>query len=531
MSYLRNLLKGDQGDPGDPGPKGDQGDPGPKGDQGDPGTAGADGTSVTIIGELASTDDLPGSGSAGQAYTIGGDLYVWATGSSTWVNVGPIRGPKGDPGDPGADGADGTNGTNGTNGSNGTNGTSATVAIGTVTTGAAGSSATVANVGTSSAAVLNISIPKGDTGAKGDKGDKGDPGTPGTGGGGLSGIVDVQSLGAVGNGTHDDTAAILAARDSGAAVVWFGPGTYLTDDIVWDKEVQIWGPGSRFVTIKPTGSGFGFILRPPTNAARMQIKGITLDGSLNTQASTKCGLLLQRSALGEDVVVKNFNGDGARYAPYDASTTDGSGGSIGNAAFFSLWTHCKFTDNGGDGFDVRFGANCNGFINCQFIRNKGDGWHHRTDGQPTYGNWRLGGQSSYNSGHGDNIESGTDITTMALYTEYNHTPTNQNTDGYTGSDVDIFVGDDVSRSKIEVGVLLNGLSSHVRAPAVGLNTSCGVFAGPDRLFTSAAGVTTKYHTPHQIPAPANCTATDIAGIVAFINTNLIGKSKTAGERS
>lgn len=44
-------------------------------------------------------------------------------------------------------------------------GNSSTITIGTVTTGAAGSSAAVTNSGTASAAVLNFTIPKGDTGA------------------------------------------------------------------------------------------------------------------------------------------------------------------------------------------------------------------------------------------------------------------------------------------------------------------------------------------------------------------------------
>lgn len=59
-------------------------------------------------------------------------------------------------------------------GSAGAAGTAATVAVGTVTTGAAGSSAAVANGGSSSAAVLNFTIPRGDVGADGQKGDKGD---------------------------------------------------------------------------------------------------------------------------------------------------------------------------------------------------------------------------------------------------------------------------------------------------------------------------------------------------------------------
>ena len=44
-------------------------------------------------------------------------------------------------------------------------GTAATIAVGTVTTGPAGSAASVSNSGTSSAAVFDFVIPKGDPGA------------------------------------------------------------------------------------------------------------------------------------------------------------------------------------------------------------------------------------------------------------------------------------------------------------------------------------------------------------------------------
>lgn len=95
----------------------------------------------------------------------------------------------------------------GANGSNGANGAAATVAIGTVTTGAAGSSASVTNVGTSTNAILNMTIPRGNTGASG------------------GGYVSVDTYGAVGNGTTDDTAAInaaLAACPQGGAVLLTG---------------------------------------------------------------------------------------------------------------------------------------------------------------------------------------------------------------------------------------------------------------------------------------------------------------------
>lgn len=55
-------------------------------------------------------------------------------------------------------------GNTGLPGTNGTNGAAATIAVGTVTTGAPGSSAIITNAGTSSAAVFNFTIPRGDTG-------------------------------------------------------------------------------------------------------------------------------------------------------------------------------------------------------------------------------------------------------------------------------------------------------------------------------------------------------------------------------
>jgi hypothetical protein len=66
----------------------------------------------------------------------------------------------------------------GSTGAPGANGSAATVAVGTVTTGSAGSSASVTNAGTSSAAVLNFTIPRGDTGATGATGATGPAGTP-----------------------------------------------------------------------------------------------------------------------------------------------------------------------------------------------------------------------------------------------------------------------------------------------------------------------------------------------------------------
>ncbi|KRN01055.1 hypothetical protein FD13_GL001456 [Levilactobacillus senmaizukei DSM 21775 = NBRC 103853] len=90
------------------GPKGDRGD---KGDQGVAGPAGAPGTSVKVLGSFDSTDSLPMNAKAGDGYFVGTDLNVFD--GSKWVDVGPIRGPKGEPGEKGIAGSDGIPGEKG----------------------------------------------------------------------------------------------------------------------------------------------------------------------------------------------------------------------------------------------------------------------------------------------------------------------------------------------------------------------------------------------------------------------------------
>jgi len=160
-----------------------------------PKTAGAWGSGVSLIG-------APGAnGTNGTAATVSvGSVTTGAAGSSATVtNTGTSSAavlaftiPRGDAG---------------TNGTNGTNGTAATVAVGTVTTGAAGTSASVTNAGTSSAAVLNFTIPRGDTGAAGTNG--------------TNGAAATITVGTVTTGAAGTSASVTNAGTSSAAIFNF----------------------------------------------------------------------------------------------------------------------------------------------------------------------------------------------------------------------------------------------------------------------------------------------------------------------
>ena len=135
-------------------PRGDKGEKGDPGDKGDPGPRG-EGLQVDHVAD--SIGGLPSSGvSEGDTGMVAGELYAWD--GSKWVSQGNVQGVKGDDGAPGQ---------------------AATVSVGRVTTGEPGTPAAVSNSGTTSAAVLDFTIPRGEDGAPGAKGDPGEPGHDG----------------------------------------------------------------------------------------------------------------------------------------------------------------------------------------------------------------------------------------------------------------------------------------------------------------------------------------------------------------
>jgi hypothetical protein len=210
-----------QGPQGVPGPKGPQGDPGgsgPPGSQGLPGPAATIAVGGTVTGAPGSNATVTNTGSSSAA------IFNFAI-------------PRGDVGATGAQG------------NQGVQGPAATVAVGTTSTGAPGSNAAVNNSGTSSAAVFNFTIPRGDVGAQGSTGPQGPQGATGaqgaTGSQGPQGATGPQ--GPAGAGTGDmlrsvydingdnivDHAALADTATNASAVPWTGitgkPATFPPD--------------------------------------------------------------------------------------------------------------------------------------------------------------------------------------------------------------------------------------------------------------------------------------------------------------
>ena len=93
---------------------------GPQGPKGDKGEKGDTGTSLTISGTVDSEAALPKNPKDGVGYMVQGDLYIAKDGK--FINVGRIKGPKGDTGPQGPIGERGPQGIKGDRGSIGPQG-------------------------------------------------------------------------------------------------------------------------------------------------------------------------------------------------------------------------------------------------------------------------------------------------------------------------------------------------------------------------------------------------------------------------
>ena len=155
-----------RGETGATGPQGPQGETGATGPQGPAGTAGEAATvtvGTTTTGDAGTNASVTNTGTAQNAI-LNFTIPRGETGAT-----GP-QGPQGETGAIGPQGPQGETGAVGPQGPAGTAGEAATVTVGTTTTGDAGTNASVTNTGTAQNAVLNFTIPRGETGATGPQG-------------------------------------------------------------------------------------------------------------------------------------------------------------------------------------------------------------------------------------------------------------------------------------------------------------------------------------------------------------------------
>lgn len=162
---------------------------GPKGQKGDKGEKGDTGTSLTISGTVDSEAALPKNPKDGEGYMVQGDLYIAKNGS--FINVGRIKGPKGDTGPQGEQGPRGPQGIKGEKGDIGPQGFKGDQGD----RGPQGLKGDRGNVG-----------PQGATGPQGPKGDKGDPLT-------FAQLTDEQKKDIANKVVIDDIAAAYVKKD------------------------------------------------------------------------------------------------------------------------------------------------------------------------------------------------------------------------------------------------------------------------------------------------------------------------------
>lgn len=187
-----------------------------------------------LVVEIAAGYGVPNGGGGGGTVTVNvGSTTTGAPGSNAQVtNTGTSQAvvlaftiPRGDTG------ATGPQGPTGATGAQGPAGTAATVNVGTTTTGAPGSNATVTNSGTSSAAVFEFTVPRGDTGATGPQGATGATGPQGpqgatgqTGPTGATGPQGPAGPNTVSSSTTTTLTGLLAGDGSTVSVATIGAG-------------------------------------------------------------------------------------------------------------------------------------------------------------------------------------------------------------------------------------------------------------------------------------------------------------------
>ena len=181
-------------------------------------------------------------------------------------------------------GTNGTNGADGAPGQDGQDGAAATIQIGEVVTGAAGTNASVENTGTANAAILKFTIPRGATGTPGANGQDGAPGANGKNGATFTPSVDTNgnlSWSNDANLPNPETVNLRGAQGE-AATVQVGQVTTLPAG----SQATVTNSGTNQAAVLNFGIPTGATGADGTDGAAATIEvGEVTTGAAGTQAS------------------------------------------------------------------------------------------------------------------------------------------------------------------------------------------------------------------------------------------------------
>jgi hypothetical protein len=244
-------------------------------------------------GTTSSAGPIPGYISA----SINGSGQLLLTNSLGFTtNVGTVVGATGATGPTGATGATGATGSTGAPGS------AATIAVGTIITGSPGTDANVTNAGTSSAAVFNFAIPRGDQGIQGNTGP--------TGATGPTGPTGATGAGVAAGGTTGQVLAKASTTDydttwvTSAGMVYPAAGIPNSTGSAWGTSYGVTGTGSVVLSNSPTIAGTELIV----NSTNTYINGGFDVGSIGAPVTINgIGTNLGTSGDG-DITIGNIYG-------------------------------------------------------------------------------------------------------------------------------------------------------------------------------------------------------------------------------
>ena len=140
-------------------------------------------------------------------------------------------------------------------------------------------------------------------------------------------VVSVKDFGAVGDGVTDDTAAIQAALDSGAAGVFIPQGTYLCGALTIPSNVQLYGEGAASILKVKNSANATLLTNDDTVGGNsgIELRDFAIDGNYTNQTGSPNGIQLSVVTMSKvvGVSISNVRGMGVLLTDSDGNELSG----------------------------------------------------------------------------------------------------------------------------------------------------------------------------------------------------------------